>query len=143
MNDILTFAVGKLLKSKFEPTVGSTKVKGQVVVDVDAVINKAADELYVPSVHIPYLKVFANFAKISGITRDAALKNFKKAMIESLTNEKNAGEELENLVPDLEKFEEIISKEVLEKLPKQVRKGKVSVKGSVTVADPLPVAEAV
>lgn len=131
MNDALIFAASKLLKSKYEPRVGETRVQGQIVLDVDAVISKQADELYTPTMHIPYLKVFANFAKISGITREKALSNFREAMIASLNNDTEASAELEQLVPQLEEFETMIKEEVLQNLPKQLRKGKVSVKGEL------------
>ena len=143
MNDqAVLFAVSKLLKPKFDPTTGATVVKGQVVVDVDAVISKSPDELYAPTVHIPYLKVFAEFAKLSGITRNVALKNFRTAMVNSLTNGTDAEAELDNLVDELDKFENIVKEEVINQLPKQTRKGKVSVKGSAEIAS-VSLAEAV
>jgi len=137
MNDALLFAVQKLVKSKFTPAVGKTKVAGTVTVNVDAEISKLPDELYAPSVHIPYLKVFANFAKISGITRDKAIQNFKVAMQNSLENDTDAGEELDGLVSDLEKFESLIQTEVIDKLPKQLRAGRTSVKGKLELVDQL------
>ena len=137
MNEAILFAVQKLVKSKFSAPVGKTKVSGTVTVDVDAEITKSPDELYAPSVHIPYLKVFANFAKISGITRDKAIQNFKLAMQNSLNNNTDAGEELEGFVSDLEKFETLIQKEVIDQLPKQLRAGKTAVKGKINVQNHL------
>jgi len=132
-DQMVLFAVSKLLKTKFEPTNGSTKVTGTVTIDVDAIINKSNDELYAPTIHIPYIRVIAEFVKLSGITRNIALKNFKEAMTISLNDDVDASEELDNMVSELDKFEEIVRSEVIDKLPKQIRKGKVSVKGDISL----------
>lgn len=120
------------LKNRTEDklTVGTHIVCQNLNLDLNGTVEVNPDEMYTPTTHIPQKAAFALFVRYSGITADRALD----ALCQAMTEAHNLGKDADDLVAevaDLKKAEKKV-KEMLGKLPKEKRDGKVFVNVKVT-----------
>lgn len=121
--------------------VGTHSLKGyKVVVDLDGIAKKGADEDYVPTIKTPLKAVLALVFQRMGIQQPLMREMFIDAMTEALRD----GEKAEGYVAAFTKNYETWEEEVtstLAALPKAMREGKFTVNGAdatITVQEPTP-----
>lgn len=112
-----------------------------ITVRVSGSIEKHVDQLVAPTVSIPLITTLALFWEKAGISRDHALRMLREAIIEALQNGKAKEERIEARMKDVEKAVEAVKKDLLAKLPKQKRSGRVVTKN--LQVEVLPVLEAI
>lgn len=112
-----------------------------ITVRVSGSIEKHVDQLVAPTVSIPLITTLALFWEKAGISRDHALRMLREAIIEALQNGKTKEERIEARMKDVEKAVEAVKKDLLDKLPKQKRSGRVVTKD--LRVEVLPVLEAI
>jgi hypothetical protein len=138
LNPYLTNALTKALQSKMNaagkkvklPT-GKTEFHGQVILDVDVTVNKAADTEYTPTVDVPLKAVLAVALMKAGIQKANITNHIVAAMTEAIELGEEKAEELFGLTDEAEQR----VAEALSKLPKQIRSGQTNVVGTVVFAD--------
>lgn len=132
MENNVMFAISKLIGAKDNFKVGSHNVKGIVTLEVDAVISRAADSTAKPTSHILCKKTIGQFLARMGATQNAALDALEATWEALLTGETL---EIDPKMQDrldiaLAKFERMT-----DKLPKSVKKGSTTVRGSLNILD--------
>jgi hypothetical protein len=132
MNDIVTVGIGKGIKpalvKKASKEIGAGLHQIDELVRVQGTIKKAEDEDCAPTVSLSLLETLALTLHYAGITRESAMKAIRKAATEALEDSTTTKGEL------LAKYDWIadelatIKEEVIEKLPKITKQGKVTTK---------------
>jgi hypothetical protein len=105
---------------------GSYPLDMVITVRVHGTMHVAEDQEYVPTSAIPWKKTLALFMRYSGVTREQALSMLQLCMSQALVEDESAEDLLDNLA-DLDEVETKLQK-MLGELPKQKRKGLVTVK---------------
>jgi len=139
MHDLLHVALGKLLKDTPDVPVGVVEVDETVTLHVKATIRRNQDGEYTPTVSIPLKATLALLLAKMGFQRERAAELLVDAMTEAL-NEGLLGEE--TVLARLADVDAAMARvtAITAALPKETRKGAVTVKGSVEVIEPEPVA---
>ncbi len=99
-----------------------------VMVRVTGSVTKAADQMVAPTVSIPLITTLALFWEKAGIARDHALRLLREAILEAMADGANTDERIEARMKDVEKAVEAVKKDLISKLPKQKRAGRVVTK---------------
>ena len=99
-----------------------------ILVRVSGSVEKHTDHFVAPTVSIPLITTLALFWEKAGIARDHALRMLREAIIEAMENGKTKNERIEARMKDVEKAVETVKKDLLDKLPKQRRSGRVVTK---------------
>jgi hypothetical protein len=138
MDSYLTNVLTKALQSKMNAagkktklSTGKTEFHGQVILNVDVTVNKAADTEYTPTVDVPLKAVLAVALMKAGIQRTNITAHIIDAMKEAIALGEEKAEELFGLTDEAEQR----VAEALSKLPKQIRSGQTNVTGTVVFAD--------
>jgi len=131
--------LGKLLKDTPDVPVGVVEVDETVTLHVKATIRRNQDGEYTPTVSIPLKATLALLLAKMGFQRERAAELLVDAMTEAL-NEGLLGEE--TVLARLADVDAAMARvtAITAALPKETRKGAVTVKGSVEVIEPEPVA---
>ena len=139
MHDLLHVALGKLLKDTPDVPVGVVEVDETVTLHVKATIRRNQDGEYTPTVSIPLKATLALLLAKMGFQRERAAELLVDAMTEAL-NEGLLGEE--TVTARLADVDAAMARvqAITAALPKETRKGAVTVKGSVEVIEPEPAA---
>lgn len=96
------------------------------------------DDMYVaPTTSLPTILTLALFWQKSGVTGDHALAMLKEAITEAMTNGSSKGDEIAARVKDVEKAVETVKKDLIAKLPKQRRSGRVITKNVEVTVEPV------
>jgi len=133
---ILAKSIKTELVKRDRLAVGKYNVMEVCNLQVEGTVNVFADEQYTPTTSIPMKTAFALFIKYSGVTGPAAMNALVKAMTEAAEIERSDSADKKttldalNELADLTAASEKVQKG-LSKLPKETRKGKVTVKGTV------------
>jgi hypothetical protein len=114
----------KLARPDVEP--GEYDLDTVVHLHVSGTLDVAEDELYTPTVKIPWKAVMALFLRYAGCTREHAMASLVLAMQAALKTGDSAAE-LVSALADVEEAEALVQAG-LAALPVQPRAGKVSVK---------------
>ncbi len=138
MNAYLTNVITKALQSRMKArgdkvklSTGKTEFHGQVILDIDVVVNKGADVEYVPTVDVPLKAVLAVALMKAGIQRENIVTTIMAAMNEAIALGEKKAEALFPLTDEAEKRVH----QALAKLPKAMRAGPTTVVGTVEFAD--------
>jgi len=99
-----------------------------IVVRITGSVMKAADQLVAPTVSIPLITTLALFWEKAGIARDHALRLLREAILEALADGANTDERIEARMKDVATAVEAVKKDLIDKLPKQKRAGRVVTK---------------
>jgi len=108
--------------------VGTTFVDEVVTIQVSGSVVKHADQMVAPTTSIPMIPVLAFFWQKCGVSRDHALRILREAITEAMTTGKSKDEQIEARIKDVEKAVEAVKTELIAKLPKQNRSGRVLTK---------------
>lgn len=110
-----------------------------VTIRVTGSVEKQGDQLVAPTVSVPLLLTLAVFVEKSGITREHALRLLREALVDALTNGTPKDEEIQSRMKDCEKAVEQVKRELISRLPKAKRSGRVITKD--LEVEVLPVSE--
>jgi len=81
-----------------------------------------------PTTSLPLIPIIGLILEKSGITRDHSLKMLTEAITESMVNGKTKSDRIEARMKDVESAVNAVRKDLIAKLPKQKRAGRVVTK---------------
>jgi hypothetical protein len=97
-------------------------------------VEKANDELVAPTVSIPLIPTLALFWEKCGVTRDHAIRMLREAITEAMLDGIKEDGHIQERIKDVEAAIKAIRTELIDRLPKMKRSGKLITKGlAVTV----------
>ena len=99
-----------------------------VTVRVIGSVEKQGDQLVAPTTSIPLVATLALFWEKAGIARDHALRMLKEAITEAMVEGEDKGEQIQARIKDVETAIKAIKDELIAKLPKAKRSGRVVTK---------------
>ena len=108
--------------------VGTTFVDEVITIHVSGSVTKHADQMVAATTSIPMLSVLALFWEKCGVSRDHALRMLREAITEAIQDGKSKDEQIEARIKDVEKAVEAVKTELIAKLPKQKRAGRIVTK---------------
>ena len=107
---------------------GRHEIDEVLMVHVSGTVTKQGDTMAAPTVSIPLIPTLALFWEKSGITQDHALRMLREAITEAMSSGKDTTGEIQARMKHVETAIETVKKELLDKLPKQRRAGRVITK---------------
>lgn len=107
---------------------GRHEIDEVLMVHVSGTVTKQGDTMAAPTVSIPLIPTLALFWEKSGITQDHALRMLREAITEAMSAGKDTGSEIQARMKHVETAIETVKRELLDKLPKQRRAGRVITK---------------
>jgi hypothetical protein len=135
MHDILHVAIAKLLKETPDLPVGTVEVDETVTLKVKATVKRNRDNEYTPTVSIPLKATLALLLAKMGFQRERAAELLVDAMQDALNGGLLGEETVLARLADVDTAMQRVQ-EITAALPKETRKGAVTVKGSVVVVEP-------
>lgn len=136
--------LGKAFKSeKLDLDAGRHYFDEEVVVRINGSVEKHGDQMIAPTVSIPLVATLALFWEKSGITRGAALNLLKEAITEAMTASVNEDASIKERIGDVETAIKAVKEELISKLPKMKRSGRVVTKDLEVTFTPVMVEELV
>lgn len=121
--------VAKMWKNEsLDLEVGTTFVDEVVTIHVSGTVTKQNDSMVAPTTSLPLITILALFWEKSGITRGHALRMLKEAITEAMQNGKDTDEQIEARMMDVEAAVKAVKTDLIAKLPKQRRSGRVVTK---------------
>ena len=100
----------------------------EFVVRVSGSIEKHEDQLVAPTVSIPLVATLALFFDKCGVTRDAALNLLREAITEAMAENVNEDSKIKERIGDVEKAIKAVKDDLIAKLTKMKRAGRVITK---------------
>ena len=100
-------------------------------------VEKMSDQFVAPTTSLPTILTLALFWQKCGVTRDHALNMLKEAITEAMTNGTNKDTEIASRMKDVEKAVEALKRDLIAKLPKQKRSGRVVTKNLTVEVEPV------
>lgn len=100
-----------------------------LTIHVSGTVTKHADQMAAPTTSLPLIPILAFFWQKCGVSRDHALRMLREAILEAMANGKSKDEQIEARIKDVEKAVETVKKDLIAKLPKVKRSGRVVTKG--------------
>ena len=129
MDSNIRALIGKALKDEelsLEP--GRFEFDEWVMLHISGQVRKDNDTLCSPTVSIPLIPTLALFWEKSGITQDHALRMLREAISDALSAGKDTSAEIQNRMKHVEKAIQTVKEELLDKLPKVKRSGRLITK---------------
>jgi len=109
-----------------------------LTIRVSGTVEKKGDQYVAPTTSLPTILTLALFWQKCGVTGDHALNMLREAITEAMTNGTDMDGEIAARVKDVEKAVQTVKKDLIAKLPKQKRAGRVITKDlEVTVVHDL------
>ena len=108
-----------------------------ITIRITGSVQKMDDQYVAPTTSLPTILTLALFWQKCGVTRDHALNMLKEALTEAMTNGKDKDTEIAARVKDVEKAVEAIKRDLIAKLPKQKRAGRVITKNLTIEVEPV------
>jgi hypothetical protein len=106
-----------------------------ITVRVTGTIEKKDDEFIAPTVSIPLIPTLALFWEKCGLDRDEALNLLREAVTEAMLDGVKEDGHIESHINDVEAAMKAIRTDLINRLPKMRRTGKVITKGlTVTIS---------
>lgn len=96
-----------------------------MTVRVSGTVEKKGDQFVAPTTSLPTILMLALFWQKCGVTGDHALNLLKEAVTEAMTTGKCKDKEIASRVKEVEKAVETVKRDLIAKLPKQKRAGRV------------------
>ena len=95
---------------------------------VTGTVEKLDDEFVAPTVSIPLISTLALFWEKCGITRDHALRMLREAITEAMLDGVKDDDHIKNHIKDVEAAIKAVRTDLIDRLPKMRRSGKVITK---------------
>jgi len=108
-----------------------------ITIRITGSVQKMDDQYVAPTTSLPTILTLALFWQKCGVTRDHALNMLREAITEALTSGKDKDTEIAARVKDVEKAVESIKRDLIAKLPKQKRTGRVVTKNLTVEVEPV------
>ena len=108
-----------------------------ITIRITGSVQKMDDQFVAPTTSLPTILTLALFWQKCGVTRDHALNMLKEAITEALANGTDKDTEIAARVKDVEKAVESIKRDLIAKLPKQKRAGRVVTKNLTVEVEPV------
>ena len=99
-----------------------------MTVRVSGSVEKKDDQFVAPTTSLPTILTLALFWQKCGVTGDHALNLLKEAITEAMTSGTSKDKEIASRVKDVEQAVEAVKRDLIAKLPKQKRAGRVVTK---------------
>lgn len=99
-----------------------------LTIHVSGTVTKHADQMTAPTTSLPLIPILAFFWQKCGVSRDHALRMLREAILEAMENGKSKDERIEARIKDVEKAVEAVKEDLIAKLPKVKRNGRVVTK---------------
>jgi len=99
-----------------------------VTIRVMGTVDKQADQLVAPTASLPLIPILALFWEKAGVTRDRALAILREAITEAMAEKANKGERIEARIKDVETAVQAVKDDLIAKLPKTKRAGRLVTK---------------
>jgi hypothetical protein len=99
-----------------------------LTIRVSGSVQKMDDQFVAPTTSLPTILTLALFWQKCGVTRDHALNMLKEAITEAMANGTDMDGEIAARVKDVEQAVQTVKKDLIAKLPKQKRAGRVVTK---------------
>jgi hypothetical protein len=107
-----------------------------LTVRVTGTVEKGNDELVAPTVSIPLIPTLALFWEKAGITREHALRMLREAITEAMLDGVKEDDHIQDRIKDVDAAIKAIRTELIDRLPRMRRTGKLITKGlTVTVTE--------
>ncbi len=116
---------------------GQHEFDESITIRVTGSVEKMDDQFVAPTTSLPTILTLALFWQKCGVTRDHALNMLKEAVTEAMTNGKDKDTEIAARVKDVEKAVEAIKRDLIAKLPKQKRAGRIVTKNLTIEVEPV------
>lgn len=100
----------------------------EFVVRVNGSVEKHEDQLVAPTVSIPLVTTLALFFDKCGVTRNHAISMLREAITEAMTDGVNEDTKIKERIGDVEKAIKAVKDELIAKLPKMKRSGRIITK---------------
>ena len=129
MDNNLQALIAKAWKSEelfLEP--GFHEFQETVTVRISGTVEKKPDQHVAPTTSLPTILTIALLLQKSGATGPHALNLLKDCISEAMANGKSKDKEIAAQVQEVEKVVETVKRELIAKLPKQKRSGRVLTK---------------
>ena len=124
-NEVKTLLAKKWKNESTEFEVGRHYIDEEIVVRVQGSVEKRADQLVSPTVSIPLIPTLALFWEKAGITRDHALNMLREAITEAMDDGVSEDANIQDRIGDVTTAITAIRKELIDKLPKMKRAGRL------------------
>jgi hypothetical protein len=111
-----------------ELPVGKHEVNETLIVRVRGQIEKHDDQQIAPTISIPLIPVLAFFWEKTGIERDAALVMLREAITEAMQDGVKEDHAVQGRIADVDRAIKSIRTELLNRLPKMHRSGRLDTK---------------
>ena len=129
MDSTIKAIVGKLWKNEeFKLPVGTHLIQREFVVRIKGEVEKLDDQMISPTISIPLIPTLAFFWERCGLQRDEALSILRDAISDALEADVNENRNIKSKIDDVQVAMDAIRQELIEKLPKIPRSGKVNTK---------------
>ena len=99
-----------------------------VMIHVSGSVRKDNETFCSPTVSIPLISTLALFWEKAGIAQDHALRMLREAITEAMSGDKDTNQEIQARMKHVEKAIQTVKEDLLNKLPKQRRAGRVTTK---------------
>ena len=99
-----------------------------LTVRVTGVVERQADQFVAPTTSIPLVLTLALFWEKCGVTRDRALAVLREAITEAMVEGADKNEQIEARIKDVDSAVKAVKEELIAKLPKAKRSGRVITK---------------
>lgn len=100
----------------------------EVTIRVHGFVEKGEDLMVAPTVSVPLLPTLALFVEKSGITGDHAIRMLREAITEAMTENVSNNKKIQERITHIDKAIASVKKDLIAKLPKMHRSGRVVVK---------------
>lgn len=100
----------------------------EFVVRISGSVEKHDDQLVAPTVSIPLVTTLALFFDKCGVTRDHALSMLREAITEAMAENVSEDSKIKERISDVERSIKAVKDELIAKLPKMKRAGRVITK---------------
>lgn len=138
MFDTIKSLVAKVWKDEAASLcVGSHDIDECVIIRITGKVEKCEDEMATPTVSIPLIPTLALFWEKCGIGRDQAMQILRDAIIEAMDDGVQEHARIKGRIDDVNAAIKAVRKDLLEKLPKMPRTGKVITKNLKVTIKPL------
>jgi hypothetical protein len=99
-----------------------------LTVRISGTVEKQSDQLAAPTTSIPLITVIALFWQRCGVTREHAMQALRESLTEAMNDGVDKDERIKSQIKDCEAAVKAIKDELIAKLPKAKRAGRVITK---------------
>ena len=124
-NEVKSLLAKKWKNEAADLGVGRHFIDEEIVVRVNGSVEKRSDQLVSPTVSIPLIPTLALFWEKAGITRDHALNMLREAITEAMDDGVSEDTSIQDRIGDVTTAITAVRKELLDKLPKMKRAGRL------------------